>query len=162
MELKLNVNKAEPVIAEATAVIHQGQHRVFDFIAGHFYENYPRWMTDVTELECLDPLPVRKGTRLRQVRVENDDAVPSVFEVREFEAYDTLSFEGLDLPYRQIYRIDPAGDSSSRLTFRFELLEVELFMRPFVKLIRRAMVEGVENTLETLAGLLNPSPLSKT
>ena len=162
MELKLNVNRPDPVVAEASTVINQGQHRIFDFIAGNFHENYPRWMTDVTEFECLDPLPVHQGSRFRQVRVENEDPVTSVFEVREFEAFNILSFEGVDMPYRQIYRIDATDANTSHLTFRFELLEVELFMRPFVKLIRSAMVEGVENTLETLSSLLDQPQLSKT
>lgn len=162
MEIKLNIPKPDPVIAEASTIIHKEQSQVFDFIAGQFPENYPRWMTDVSEIENLGPLPVVKGSRLRQVRLENEEPVVSTFEIKEFEAFDTFSFEGIDLPYRQIYRIDRVDAHQSKLTFRFELLEVELLMRPFVKLIRRAMVEGVENTLETLSNLLNTPHPSKT
>jgi hypothetical protein len=161
MELKLNVNRADPVTAEASAMIDREQAQVFDFIAGHFHENYPRWMTDVIELECLDPVPVKIGTRVRQVRVENNEEITSTFEIKEIEAFDTFSFQGIDMPYRQIYRIDPVSQGKSQLTFRFELLEVDLFMRPFVKLIRSAMIEGVEGTLVTLSSLLNPPETSK-
>ena len=66
------------------------------------------------------------------------------------------------MPYRQVYRIDPASQGKSQLTFRFELLEVDLFMRPFVKLIRSAMIEGVENTLATLSTLLSHPGTSRT
>jgi hypothetical protein len=162
MELKLNVNRTDPVTAEASAVIDREQAQVFDFIAGHFHEIYPRWMTDVIELECLDPVPVKIGTRVRQVRLENNEEITSTFEIREIEAFDTFSFQGIDMPYRQIYRIDPVSQGKSHLTFRFELLEVDLFMRPFVKLIRSAMIEGVEGTLLTLSSLLNPHETSKS
>lgn len=162
MELKLNVNRTDPVTAEASTVIDREQAQVFDFIAGHFHENYPRWMTDVIELECLDPVPVKIGTRVRQVRVENNEEITSTFEIKEIEAFDTFSFQGIDMPYRQIYRIDPVSQGKSHLTFRFELLEVDLFMRPFVKLIRSAMIEGVEGTLGTLSSLLNPPKTSKS
>lgn len=143
-------------------MIDREQAQVFDFIAGHFHENYPRWMTDVIELECLDPVPVKVGTRVRQVRVENNEEITSTFEIKEIEAFDTFSFQGIDMPYRQIYRIDPVSQGKSHLTFRFELLEVDLFMRPFVKLIRSAMIEGVEGTLVTLSSLLNPPETSKS
>jgi hypothetical protein len=43
---------------------------------------------------------------------------------------------------------------STRLTFRFELLEVEVFMRPFQKLIRSAIEDGAENTVETIKNLI--------
>jgi hypothetical protein len=162
MELKLNVNRTDPVTAEASTVIDREQAQVFDFIAGHFHENYPRWMTDVIELECLDPVPVKIGTRVRQVRVENNEEITSTFEIKEIEAFDTFSLQGIDMPYRQIYRIDPVSQGKSHLTFRFELLEVDLFMRPFVKLIRSAMIEGVEGTLVTLSSLLNPPETSKS
>lgn len=158
----MNVNRTDPVTAEASTVIDREQAQVFDFIAGHFHENYPRWMTDVIELECLDPVPVKIGTRVRQVRVENNEEITSTFEIKEIEAFDTFSFQGIDMPYRQIYRIDPVSQGKSHLTFRFELLEVDLFMRPFVKLIRSAMIEGVEGTLVTLSSLLNPPETSKS
>lgn len=158
----MNVNRTDPVTAEASTVIDREQAQVFDFIAGHFHENYPRWMTDVIELECLDPVPVKIGTRVRQVRVENNEEITSTFEIKEVEAFDTFSFQGIDMPYRQIYRIDPVSQGKSHLTFRFELLEVDLFMRPFVKLIRSAMIEGVEGTLVTLSSLLNPPETSKS
>lgn len=161
MELKLNAVRQDPVTAESSAVVERDPEQVFSFIADRFYDNYPRWMTDVVELDLIDPEPIRKGSRLRQVRLENDENVTSTFAVTDYGAYEIFSFEGLDMPYRQIYRINPAGKDQSEITFRFELLEVDLFMRPFVKLIRSAMSEGVDSTMETLTELLsapNTSP----
>lgn len=154
MELKLKPNLSEPIAAEMTARVTQEQSKVFEFIADNFHENYQRWMTDVIELEPLDGVPLRKGSRVRQVRLENEEPITSTFEVIELEKYDRFSFQGIDMPYRQIYRIEASGPTESSITFRFELLEVELFMRPFVKLLRSAISEGVEATVLTLTDLI--------
>ena len=157
MELKIKPNLSEPIAAEMTATVRQDQAKVFEFIADNFHENYQRWMTDVVELEPLDGVPLRKGSRVRQVRLENEEPVTSTFEVLEFEKSDLFSFQGIDMPYKQIYRIESLGPTETNVTFRFELLEVELFMRPFVKLLRSAISEGVETTVMTLTSLLEPA-----
>jgi hypothetical protein len=157
MELKIKPNLSEPIAAEMTATVRQDQTKVFEFIADNFHENYQRWMTDVVELEPLDGVPLRKGSRVRQVRLENEEPVTSTFEVLEFEKSDLFSFQGIDMPYKQIYRIESLGPTETNVTFRFELLEVELFMRPFVKLLRSAISEGVETTVMTLTSLLEPA-----
>lgn len=155
MELKLNVNAKDPVVAESSARVPQEAQIVFSFIADDFHKNYMRWMTDVIELDLIDPTPIRKGNRLRQVRVENEDEVTSTFEIKSYDPFHTFALEGLDMPYRQTYSIDTKGAGESEITFRFELLEIDLFMRPFVKLIRSAMEEGVDSTLETLVQLIS-------
>jgi hypothetical protein len=42
---------------------------------------------------------------------------------------------------------------SARLTFIFELTEIQLFMRPFEKLIRVVVQEGAERTVRNLKRL---------
>jgi len=157
MELKLKPGLSEPVVAEMTAVVNQEQCKVFEFIANRFHENYSRWMTDVVSIEPLDGIPVRKGSRVRQIRMENEEMITSTFEVLEFEKCEHFSFQGMDLPYKQVYRIQSTGPEQSLITFRFELLEVELLMRPFIKLLRSAIMEGVENTIDSLSALLEPT-----
>ena len=44
---------------------------------------------------------------------------------------------------------------NTRLTFRFELLELEMFMRPFQKLIRYAIEDGAESTVENIKNLID-------
>jgi len=44
---------------------------------------------------------------------------------------------------------------STKLTFRFELLELEMFMRPFQKLIRYAIEDGAESTVENIKNLID-------
>ena len=157
MSIKLPFDAAQPIAGEASVSIGQRAEEVFRFIADQFFENYPKWSPDVVELEPLDGVPLRKGSRVRQVRLENEEPVTSTFEVLEFEKSDLFSFQGIDMPYKQIYRIESLGPTETNVTFRFELLEVELFMRPFVKLLRSAISEGVETTVMTLTSLLEPA-----
>lgn len=154
MQLKLNSYMDTPIGAEADVVINMPQKLVFDFIAGNFHNNYQKWMPDVVELEFIDGIPVEKGGKVRQVKLENNQRIPSIFEVMECSPYDLFAFEGKDVPYRQIYKINALGPEETKLVFRFELLEIDFFMRPFVKLIRVAVTEGVECTVKTLADLL--------
>jgi hypothetical protein len=161
MQLKLNTNMGAPVCAECDVVVNLQQKSVFDFISGNFHENYQKWMADVVELEFPDGVPVGKGDKVRQVKLENDERIPSVFEVTACDPCDRFAFEGKDMPYRQIYTMEALGPEETRVSFRFELLEIEFFMRPFVKLIRVAAVEGVESTIKTLADLLNQQSLKQ-
>jgi hypothetical protein len=161
MPLIPSANLAAPVGAETDVIVNMQQKSVFDFIAGNFHENYRRWMSDVVELEYPDGVPVGKGSKVRQVRIENDERIPSVFEVIACDPCDRFAFEGMNMPYRQIYTMEDLGSDKTKVSFRFELLEVEFFMRPFVKLIRVAMVEGVEGTVETLADLLSQESLKQ-
>ena len=155
MDLKGKMNLQEPVTGEAETVVDLKHDQVFDFIATNFHQNYQKWMPDVVNVEFLDGVPVHKGSRVKQVKSENDENVTSTFEITEFSKADKFSFEGRDSPYRQIYSIAPLGPKKTSLSFRFELLEVDLFMRPFVKLIRASILEGVESTTEALYALLN-------
>lgn len=157
MDFKLKPGFSEPIAAEMSTLVNQSPPQVFEFIADRFHENYQRWMPDVIELEPLDGVPLKQGSRVMQVRLENDETIQSTFEVIAFERSACFAFQGIDLPYRQIYRIETKGRDQSELTFRFELLEVELLMRPFVKLLRSAISEGVENTVDSLSSLLNPA-----
>ncbi len=50
-------------------------------------------------------------------------------------------------------------NKSTRLTFRFELTEIEVFMRPFQKLIRTAIEDGAENTVENIKNLIVGDPI---
>jgi hypothetical protein len=155
MALTPKMEKGTSVSAETDVVVNLEQQAVFDFIAKNFHENYEKWMPGVIELEFLDGVPVGKGDKVRQVRLENEEKICSVFEITAWNPNDSFVLEGKDMPYRQIYRLEPLGPAETKVYFRFEVLEIEFFMRPFVKLIRVAVVEGVENTMETLASLLS-------
>lgn len=161
MPLKFNPGFTAPVSAEGEAIVNLQQQAVFDFIAKNFHENYQKWMPDVIELEFLDDVPVGKGDKVRQVKLENNEKITSVFEVTACDPCDCFVLEGKDMPYRQIYRTEALSPTETKVYFRFEVLEVEFFMRPFIKLIRVAVVEGIESTLETLADLLSQESLKQ-
>jgi hypothetical protein len=46
------------------------------------------------------------------------------------------------------------GRDCTELEFCFEITELELFMRPFEKLIRMAIEEGAETTVTNIKNLL--------
>ncbi|MEI8236062.1 MAG: hypothetical protein WCG11_02690, partial [Methylococcaceae bacterium] len=63
---------------------------------------------------------------------------------------------GISAPYRQSYLMENENQKmNTRLTFRFELLELEMFMRPFQKLIRYAIEDGAESTVENIKNLID-------
>ncbi len=142
------------VMAEASAVIEQPAPQVFDFIGARFFDNYPKWDADVAKLEPLDGESVEAGVRGRQVRYDNGAMVESLFKVTEYQPHNCLVLEGLNAPYKQSYWLEAQSDKSTCLRFRFELLDLEMFMRPFEKLIRFAIQEGAENTVENIKQLL--------
>jgi hypothetical protein len=66
-----------------------------------------------------------------------------------------LIFKGLTEPYSHSYILENSKkNQSTSLTFRFELSEIEVFMRPFQKLIRSSIEEGAENTVENIKNLI--------
>jgi hypothetical protein len=151
----LPFNFTKPIAGEASVEIETTIQRVFRFIGEHFFENYPKWASEVTELQALDGQQVFVGAKAKQIREDNGDAVESVFEITELENNCKLVLSGINAPYQQSYLLNnPEQGNSTQLTFRFELLELEVFMRPFEKLIRYAIEEGAENTVENIHRLI--------
>lgn len=145
----------KPVSGEASIDLDHPRKEVFEIVGERFFENYPKWAEEVAEFEPLDGDQVHAGARARQVRKDNGADVESVFEITEFSPPFKLAFQGLSAPYRQSYLLeDGEARLSTRLTFRFELLELEIFMRPFEKLIRFAIEEGAENTVANIKKLV--------
>jgi hypothetical protein len=70
-----------------------------------------------------------------------------------------LIFKGVTEPYIHSYLLESDEENqSTRLTFRFELTEIDVFMRPFQKLIRSAIEDGAENTVENIKSLIVANP----
>ena len=88
------------------------------------------------------------GTQCRQVRIDQGKRSESTFEVTVFQPGKRICFEGISNPYRCDYVLNSDKRlSESNISFTFELLKLELFMRPFEKLIRVAVQEGTEKTV---------------
>ena len=157
--MKLPFDTSTPVTGEASTVIDTGQDEVFRFIADEFFENYPKWAPDVIELKFLDGEKVQVGAKGRQVRQDVDSVIESVFEITEYHPYTLFVFQGASPHYRTTYITEKQAESGqTKLTFRFDLLEVDLFMRPFVKLIKVAIEDGAETTVEKIKELLTSKP----
>lgn len=155
MHIKFPFDSSKPVVGEACVEINKSIHDVFSYIGEKFFDNYPKWAVEIIDFEPLDGRDVFVGAKGKQVRNDNGVEVESVFEIVDYKPYIKLIFQGLTAPYKHSYLLeDDAQGQATRLTFRFELLELEVFMRPFEKLIRSAIEEGAENTVENIKQLI--------
>lgn len=155
MSIKLPFDLSKPLGGEASINFDNPMDQVFRFIGEKFFENYPKWALEVSEFEPLDGLQVFIGARAKQIRNDNGTEVESVFAVTEYEPASKLIVQGVNAPYKQYYLMASDNhEQATRLTFRFELLDLEIFMRPFEKLIRYAIEEGAENTVNNIKNLL--------
>ena len=160
MKIKFSFDSTKPVVGEASIEMDKPIHDVFDYIGEQFYENYPKWAVEVVKLEPLDGKKVFVGAKARQVRHDQGSTVESVFEITHYQPLMKLTFKGLTEPYVHSYFMESNEDNNStRLTFRFELTEIEVFMRPFQKLIRAAIEDGAENTVENIKSLIGGDPV---
>lgn len=150
----LGLFKDTPVIGKASTIIQVSNEKLFDFIGVNLIDNYPRWSTEVKELEKMTDGPIMLGTICRQVRIDQGNRTESTFKVKFFDLGTRICFEGVSNPYRCDYVIESTSASSSRLTFVFELLSLDLHVRPFEKLVRFAVQDGTERTVRNIKKLV--------
>lgn len=155
MQIKFPFDISKPVAGEASIELNHSVDDVFSYIGEHFFDNYPKWAEEVVEFEPLDGKQVFVGAKAKQIRKDNGAEAESVFEITDYQPYLKLIFQGITAPYKHSYLLECGEQNQpTRLTFRFELLELEVFMRPFEKLIRSAIEEGAENTVENIKNLI--------
>ncbi|WP_139556445.1 SRPBCC family protein [Methylotetracoccus oryzae] len=144
-----------PIVSKASIVIARPAEEVFRFIGVDFFKNYCRWSPEVQELKQLSPGSVGVGTKARQVRVDQGHRTESIFGVTVFQPHSRVCFEGISNPYKCDYELKGnETDGSTRVTFIFELPKLEMYMRPFEKLIRVVMQDGSERTVRNLKRLI--------
>lgn len=141
------------IAARAEVLVFEEAEAVFRFVALDFPRNYPRWSPEVSALEPLSTGPVQTGYRARQVRVDRGHRSDSIFEVSEMDVPRRVVFRGVSAPYVSTYEFADLG-GSTRLAFSFELLALEARLRPFEKLIRISLQDGVKSTLQRLKMLV--------
>ncbi|MGZ4969897.1 MAG: SRPBCC family protein [Methylobacter sp.] len=155
MQIKFSFDLSKPITGEASIEINKPIRDVFSYIGERFYDNYPKWSVEVVEFEPLDGKDVFIGAKAKQTRKDNGTEVESIFEITDYQPFIKLIFKGLTEPYKHSYFLESGEETqSTRLTFRFDLLEVDVFMRPFEKLIRSAIEDGAENTVENIKNLI--------
>lgn len=155
MQIKFPFDNSKPVAGEASVDIDKPIDEVFAYIGDGFFDNYPKWAVEVVEFEPLTGKDVFIGAKAKQIRKDNGAKVESVFEITDYQPQSKLSFQGIAAPYKHSYLL--ASDEQkqpTQLTFRFELLELDVFMRPFEKLIRSAIEDGAENTVANIKNLI--------
>jgi len=146
---------SKPVVGKAKIEINKPVTCVFCFVGEKFFENYPKWALEVAEFKPLSGTAIFVGAKAQQVRLEQGQKVESVFEVSEFEPPQKMTLSGVGAPFRNTYHLSSCDDKNvTELEFSFEIMELELFMRPFEKLIRMAIEEGAENTVTNIKNLL--------
>ena len=156
MQIKFSFDSSKPIAGEASIEINKSINDVFSYIGEQFYDNYPKWAVEVVEFEPLDGKEVFVGSKAKQIREDNGSKVESIFEITDYQPSMKLIFKGLTEPYIHSYLLESSEQKqATRLTFRFELSEIDVFMRPFQKLIRSAIEEGAENTVENIKNLVD-------
>ena len=154
MPIKFSFDSSAPITGEASIKINRSIADVFSFIGERFYENYPKWAPEVVELQPLDGDELFVGAKTKQVREDQGALVESVFEITEYQPVVQLIFKGIGEPYKHSYFLQSEDLDITELTFCFELSEIEVFMRPFQKLIRASIEDGAENTVENIKNLM--------
>ena len=155
MQIKFPFDSSKPMVGEASIDIDKPTQDVFSYIGEHFFNNYPKWAVEVIEFEPLDGKDVFVGATAKQIRKDDGATAESIFKITDYEPDFKLIFEGLTAPYKHSYLLESnEQEQLTRLTFRFELLELEVFMRPFEKMIRCAIEDGTENTVENIKNLI--------
>ncbi|UJP06437.1 MAG: polyketide cyclase [Nitrosomonas sp.] len=150
----LGLFKDTPVIGRASAIVKGPSNQVFNFIGVDLMVNYPRWSPEVKVLEKLTDGPIGLSTVCRQIRIDQGNRSESTFKVKVFDLGSRICFEGVSNPYRCDYLIESLNAIDSKVTFVFELLSLDLHVRPFEKLVRIAVQEGTERTVNNIRKLI--------
>lgn len=154
--LKMPFDPNKPILGESSVVINKPIDETFEYIAEHFFDNYPKWAVDLIALEPLDGREIFVGAKAQQVRRDQGKEVKSTFQVSDYQPTKLFSCKGISAEYVDHYQFDAIQNGSfTQLTYTFELLNVELFMRPFEKLIRVAIEDGAETTTDNIKSLLS-------
>lgn len=151
----LNLGSTEPVTGRASTSINCSAREPFQYLGEDLFLNYPKWSSEVKELEQITPGPVQLGTIGRQVRVDQGRRSESRFKISIYEPGERITFVGISDPYRCSYELqDINPKESTKLTFTFELLELLAVMRPLEGLVRVAIKEGAEKTVQNIKHLV--------
>lgn len=148
-----NIDLTQSIEGSGTIVIDRPVKEVFDFVAVNFFNNYPKWAPEVIEFEPLDGPVVEMGAHARQLRHDQGQDAETILLVTAFKANEQLILEAQSGEFRDYYGFEE-NQQSTMLTFRFEMLHIELFMKPFAKLIKTAIEEGIENSLQNIKNLM--------
>lgn len=138
--------------AQAQTLVGLPPESVFSIVADDFIRNYPRWSPEVQRLGLLTPGPLRVGSRVRQIRIDQGRRSEAIFRVVALEPPNRVGFAEVSQRFHIEYRMQAQGERT-RLHLAFEL-RLDLYMRPFEKLIRAVAQEGAERVARNIKGLV--------
>jgi hypothetical protein len=137
----------------ATATIGLPTEHVYHFVVTDFAKNYRRWAPEVRRLDMLTTGPLQIGSRARQIRVDQGRKSDTRFQVVALEQPSKVCFAELSRKFQGEYTMTPC-ETGTCLRFEFRLHKVDLFMKPFEKLIRHAIQDGAERTVRNIKHLV--------
>ena len=138
---------------KAEIAINQTQQNVFDFIVRDFTSNYRRWSPEVLQLEMLTEGPIRVGSQARQIRMDQGRKSDTTFRVVSLQDPSVVTFAESSNQFQSSYQLRTFDDQTV-LTFSFELIRLEFYMRPFEKLIRVAIQDGADRVARNIKMLI--------
>jgi len=141
------------VTGQADVIIRLPQHQVYNFIVADFERNYRRWSPEVQQLQMLTPGPLRIGSRARQVRIDQGRRSETVFQVVDLQSPTRVCFAEKSDQFLSDYCLESLGDQT-HLHFAFTLKRLEIYMRPFEKLIRVAIQDGANRAVRNIQSLI--------
>ena len=149
------------ISGNASSTIAMPTDHVYQFVVTDFAMNYQRWAPEVQRLEMLTPGPIRIGSRVRQIRIDQGRKSDTRFQIVALEQLKKVCFAEISRKFQGEYTMIPC-DNGTRLRFEFRLHKVEFFMRPFERLIRLAIQEGAERTVRNIKQLVENDPNSQS
>lgn len=141
------------IVARASTRVGRSIDQVYHFVVVDFAKNYQRWAPEVQRLELLTDGPIRVGSRARQIRVDQGRKSDTCFQVTALQPQSRVCFAESTRQFQVEYRMQPR-EAATELSFEFRLQRVELYMRPFEKLIRIAIQDGTEKTVRNIKRLV--------
>jgi len=150
------LNPGQSATGVASVLVDRPAEYVFHFIGVDFFSNYPRWSSEVQECKLLTDPPLRVNSLVRQVRIDQGHRSETIFKVTVYDPGRRLVFEGVSDAFRCSYDFcENPATRQTRITFTVELLDLELYMLPFIKIIRAAVRDGAKRTVQNLQYLLH-------
>jgi len=138
-------------------IINKSQDQVFEFVADNFPNEYPNWAPEINKTQSLTNGIMKMGYKLKQIRKENDELLESVLTITQYQPKTYFSYESMSDPTVSYFQFENYNDCKTELTYRFRLNDIELSMRPFGKLIKAAILDGVTQSLNNIKCLLETS-----
>ena len=150
---------AKSISDQVGVEINAPASRIFTWLADNFTTSYPIWAADVESIEPLSGSTVEPGSTFRLNRIVDGSIEPHVIRITEFIRDARLAWECPDKSYSCSFTLSATENPrTTLLSFNYTLQEVELFMRPFAKLIKNAIHDGVSHVTTSIQDFIHAHP----